>query len=387
MHIAVAYDCLFPYSTGGGERQYRVFAEEFAAAGHRVTYLTRQQWDGAPPGGEPFDIKVISTDRELYDETGARTLGPAIRFARGLYRHLRRHRDYDAVLVSAIPATNVPAARAALIGSPAVLVVDWLEVWRPAQWREYKGPVAGRVATAIQRIAVRFSPIASCHSQLNARRLTELGLRSEPVVSPGLIDGQCGGRPVLTATEPPRVIYVGRHIPDKRVETLPAAIAVARDRIPELTATIYGEGRSRAAVRAEIARLGLGAVIDTPGFVSQEELDEGMRTAACLVNPSAREGYGLVVVEACAQGTPVVLVEGPDNAALELVADGVNGRIAGSVAAPVLGNAIADVVAAGPALRKSTAEWFQQASRTRTIRAAATQLLGRIQAAVSSGKR
>ena len=42
MHIAVAYDCLFPFSKGGGEKQYRVFAEEFAAAGHQVTYLTRQ---------------------------------------------------------------------------------------------------------------------------------------------------------------------------------------------------------------------------------------------------------------------------------------------------------------------------------------------------------
>jgi len=30
--VAVAYDCLFPYSTGGGERQYRAFADELAAA-------------------------------------------------------------------------------------------------------------------------------------------------------------------------------------------------------------------------------------------------------------------------------------------------------------------------------------------------------------------
>ena len=49
MRIAVAYDCLFPWSKGGGERLYRTFAEEFAAGGHEVTYLTRRQWDGEPP--------------------------------------------------------------------------------------------------------------------------------------------------------------------------------------------------------------------------------------------------------------------------------------------------------------------------------------------------
>jgi glycosyltransferase involved in cell wall biosynthesis len=383
LHIAVAYDCLFPYSTGGGERQYRAFAETFAAAGHRVTYLTRQQWDGAPPVADGFGIEVVSTDRDLYDAAGARTPGPAIRFAYGLFRHLRTHREYDAVLVSATPATNVPAARAGLAGSRTVLAVDWLEVWRPEQWREYSGPLAGRLASAIQRLAVRCGPIASCHSRLNARRLAELKLRSEPVVSPGLIDSEATGHR-SPAEEPPRVVYVGRHIPDKRVEALPAAIAYAREKVPDLTATIFGDGQTRAAVLAEIARLGLGEVIATPGFVDQRELEESLRTAACLVNPSAREGYGLVVVESCAAGTPVVLVAGEDNAAVELVEDGVNGRIAASAAPEELGAAIVETVAAGAALRASTADWFEQARRTKTVGAAATQLLSRIEEAVAA---
>ncbi len=76
MRIAVAYDCLFPWSTGGGERQYRVFAEEFAAAGHEVTYLTRNQWDGPPPRVNGLTVRIVSDDRELYDATGTRTAGP-----------------------------------------------------------------------------------------------------------------------------------------------------------------------------------------------------------------------------------------------------------------------------------------------------------------------
>ena len=44
--------------------------------------------------------------------------------------------------------------------------------------------------------------------------------------------------------------------------------------------------------------------------------------------PSRREGYGLVVVEACAAGTPSVVVADPDNAATELIEEGVNGFVA-----------------------------------------------------------
>ncbi|MCE7008858.1 glycosyltransferase [Kibdelosporangium philippinense] len=378
MRIAIAYDSLFPWSKGGGERQYRRFAEEFVAAGHDVTYLTRLQWD-EPPSIEGIEVVAVSTDRELYDANGVRTLGPALRYAQGLVKHLRANRNrYDAVLVAALPTTNVLAVRAALVGTKTAVGVDWLEVWRPDQWRTYSGPLVGTVASVLQWTAAKLSPVASCHSRMNAARLKASGLRSQPLVSPGLIDPQGDIEPNLSTTTPPNVVYVGRHIPDKRVEALPAAIAHARKQIPDLTATIFGEGAARAAVEAEINRLGLRDVIRTPGFVSQEELDQGIRTAAALVNPSQREGYGLVVVEAAAVGTPVVLANAEDNASVELVENGVNGQVAASVAPAELGEAIVTVVNAGEPLRKSTHDWYMRVSRTNTIQAAARQILDRL---------
>ncbi len=88
-------------------------------------------------------------------------------------------------------------------------------------------------------------------------------------------------------------------------------------------------------------------------------LEEALSSALCLVLPSRREGYGLVVVEAAARGVPVVVVEGPDNAATELVEEGVNGAIAASAAADELASAIVRIHRAGSALRDSTAAWFR----------------------------
>lgn len=387
MRIAVVYDCLFPWSTGGGERQYRLFAEAFAAAGHEVSYLTRTQWDGPVPALAGVEVVPMSGRTELYDPAGARRPGPALRFAVDLLLHLsrRRHR-YDAVLVSALPTLNVLAARTALAGSGVALCADWLEVWRPEQWREYSGPVLGRVAAALQHLAVRMSPLVSCHSRMNAERLTALGLRSDPLVSPGLIHDEVAARPQLELREPASVVFVGRHIPDKHVEVVPAAVAWAREHVPGLRAQLLGDGPQRALVQREVHRLGLADVIDTPGFVSQEELDRAVAAARCVVHPSTREGYGLVVVEAAAAGTPTVLVAAPDNAAVELVEDGVNGAVAGGLQPEVLGGAIVRVVQAGRPLRESTFAWFRTAARERTMAASAAGILRALAAASSRSR-
>ena len=75
----------------------------------------------------------------------------------------------------------------------------------------------------------------------------------------------------------------------------------------------------------------------------------------CLLLPSRREGYGLVVIEAASHGTPSVVVAGPDNAAVELIAEGVNGFVAASDAPEDLAAAIWAVHEGGDALRRGHA--------------------------------
>jgi glycosyltransferase involved in cell wall biosynthesis len=126
----------------------------------------------------------------------------------------------------------------------------------------------------------------------------------------------------------------------------------------DLRARILGDGPEYEQVKAAIAEHGVGDRVEAPGFVPTEQVEQDLARALCLVLPSRREGYGLVVVEAASMGTPSVLVRDPDNAATELIEEGVNGFVAESPSAEDLAAAIEKVVAAGPALRASTAEWF-----------------------------
>ncbi|KQR89139.1 glycosyltransferase family 4 protein [Microbacterium sp. Leaf179] len=367
--VAVAYDCLFPYSTGGGERQYRAFADELGRRGLEVDYLTAVQWEGATPVEERFRIRPVTGRLSLYSADGVRRIPAALRYAAALFRALvRRRRRYAAVIVSGLPIFNVFAARLALLGSGTRLVVDYLEVWHRRQWVEYSGAVTGTIAWVLQRAAIAITPLATCHSQLSATRLRREGLRRPPVVSPGLIDGAVDVAAPSPATTPPYVLYVGRHIPDKRVEALPAAVAAARAGIPDLRLVVLGTGPSSDAVRAEVRRVGGDEWTDFPGFVSDAELDTLLHGALCLANPSRREGYGLVVVEANAHGTPVVLVADEGNAATELIDDGVNGVVAPSTRPDDLARAIRAVADGGDDLRRTSRAWYDTAVGTRTIR-------------------
>jgi arginine repressor len=64
---------------------------------------------------------------------------------------------------------------------------------------------------------------------------------------------------------PPLVVSAGRHIPEKRVPAIPAAIAAARDRIPELRGLILGDGPDFEATGERIRELGLEKTRDVLG--------------------------------------------------------------------------------------------------------------------------
>jgi glycosyltransferase involved in cell wall biosynthesis len=358
VRICLVYDCLYPWTVGGAERRMRVLAEALAAAGHTVTYLTRKQWpDDAPPQLPGIEVIAVSREEPLYGPDGNRTIGEPLRFGHGVLNHLLRHgRDYDVVHTASFPYFSLLAAGAVRPPRRFRLVVDWHEVWTRGYWREYLGPVGGEIGWRVQRLCLRLPQQAFCFSRLHARRLLEEG------VAASVLEGQYAGTAESEEPAPaePVVVFAGRHIPEKRVPAIVPAIVLARRELPEVRAELYGDGPDRGEVLRRIAESGLDGAVVAPGFVEFERVDRALRTALCLLLPSSREGYGLVVLEAAARGTPSVLVQGPDNAATELVEEGVNGVLAPSPSAEDLAAAIVRVERAGYALRESTADWFRR---------------------------
>ena len=195
VRICIVYDCLFPYTIGGGERWYRSLAERLAREGHEVTYLTLRQWR-AGELAEPPGVRVVTAGPQmsLYtDGAGAarRRILPPLVFGLGVLWHLLRHgRRYDVVDTSSFPYFSLLAAALARPLSRYELVVDWFEVWSDAYWREYLGALGGRVGSLVQRLCARVPQRAFCISELHARRLRDEGLKGSVTVLRGLYAGE-----------------------------------------------------------------------------------------------------------------------------------------------------------------------------------------------------
>jgi glycosyltransferase involved in cell wall biosynthesis len=358
MRICLVYDCLFPYTVGGAERWYRNLGERLAADGHEVTYLTLRQWDRDEHAEVP-GVRVVDVGPRLglYTPGGRRRILPPLAFGLGVFAHLmRRDARYDVVHTASFPYFSLMAA-AALRGPKRYrLVVDWFEVWSRDYWQEYLGDLGGRIGAAVQALCLRVPQRAFCFSALHARRLAENGVNGEVTVLQGMYAGAFERRDPLSAE--PVVVFAGRHIPEKRVPAIPPALALARRRIPELRGEIFGDGPEHENVLRSRSQQGLDDVLEVHGFVSAERVALALSRALCLVLPSRREGYGLVVIEAAALGTPSVVVADPDNAATDLIAEGENGYVSPSAAPADLAATIDHVYRDGQALRDRTAAWF-----------------------------
>jgi glycosyltransferase involved in cell wall biosynthesis len=363
MRICLIYDCLFPYTVGGAERWYRNLAERLVAEGHEVTYLTLRQWER----GERLDldprIRVVYAGPRMALYTGGRRrILPPLVFGAGVLWHLLRHgRRYDVVHTCAFPYFSLLAAALARPLGRYGLVADWFEVWSSDYWRSYLGGVGGRIGQLVQRTCARVPQRAYCFSQLHAKRLREQGLRGPITVLRGLYAGAGTSQNASPprAREPiPLVLFAGRLIPEKRVTVGVAAVARAARRIEGLRGVFYGDGPESKALQTTIAEHHAESFISAPGFADGELVDADMQRALCVLLPSEREGYGMVVVEASAHATPAVVVRAPDNAAVELVEDGVNGVIAAGANPDAIAEAIVRVHEAGMSMRESTARWF-----------------------------
>jgi glycosyltransferase involved in cell wall biosynthesis len=358
VRVCVVYDCLFPYTVGGAERWYRNLAERLAADGHVVTYLTLRQWDRGERVEVP-GVRVVAAGPRmaLYTTDGRRRILPPLVFGLGvLLQLLREGRRYDVVHTCSFPYFSLLSA--GLLRRPLGfrLVVDWFEVWSRSYWVDYLGGVRGRFGALIQRLCALVPQRAFCFSQLHAERLREEGLRGPVTVLRGLYAGASEApRP---GTADPVVLFAGRLIPEKQAPLGVAAIALARREIDGLAGEFLGDGPERAALARAITENGLEGVVSAPGFAERDTLDAEMRRALCMLLPSRREGYGLVVVEAAARGTPSIVVACEDNAATELIEEGVNGTIVPRADPAAVADAIVRVHEAGPALRESTAAWF-----------------------------
>lgn len=341
--VALVTDAIYPYFRGGKEVRYHEIAQRLARWAD-VNIFTMKWWDGAPVRNDGA-VTFRATSRLYPMYSGERrSYREAFFFAFSCLRLFRF--QFDVIEADQFPTFHIFTLRLITWLRRKRLTVTWHEVWDRGYWCEYLG-VIGNVAFLIQWLAMRVPDHLIAASPETATRLREvLGPRlSVSVVPNGIdLDGIQNSHPDEEQVD---LVTVGRLLPHKNVDMLLRCVALLRAEGLPVTCRVIGEGPQRAVLQQLAEELGIADAVEFRHDVwEQKDVYSLVKAAQVAVFPTAREGFGIAVLEAIACGIPVVTTSAPDNLAQHLVAR----SAAGTVCAPSV-EAITDavrVLLAGP---------------------------------------
>jgi glycosyltransferase involved in cell wall biosynthesis/O-antigen/teichoic acid export membrane protein len=168
----------------------------------------------------------------------------------------------------------------------------------------------------------------------------------------------------IAKEEAPTLLYVGRLAANKRPDHAVEAFRLIRRELPDARLWIVGQGPLERTLAADLPD---GA--ELLGYLPREELYERMRRAHCLLVPSVREGWGLVVIEANSVGTPAAGYDVPG--LRDSIRDGLTGRLASAGDPEALARSVLELLADADRYRvvsRRATEWADRFSWNETAR-------------------
>lgn len=332
MNVLLVTDVYHPDTIGGAGRVAAELATGLARRGHAVRVVSRatpralaprEERDGVTIFRYPIDAR---NPISFLGRTKAGIASCLFEALRGFVPDvLDLHQPYSASRTLAHPA---------LRGIPSCYTFhsSWAdELSVRGGWHRWMAPAAA----PIERGALRAARVLVVLSEYSRRRVEEIVPAAPITIVPGGVDLEAfPARATAGTNDPPVILTIRNLVPRMGLEILLAAareLATAGERF-ELR--IGGSGSLRESLERLAAPL--GDRVRFLGRIPEEDLAAAYRAADLFVLPTtAIEGFGLVILEAFASGTPVLGT--PVGAIAELV--GLQGH--GYVAAEATPGAVA----------------------------------------------
>jgi teichuronic acid biosynthesis glycosyltransferase TuaC len=253
--------------------------------------LARQPRHATLDGLEVDYARFIAPPRpRSYGDWGA-WAAPAAALA---LRRLRRRFRFDLVHAhNAVPAGD--AVRRARLSVPLVVSVHGGDVFHTAP----RHP-AGRRAIALTFAQARLVLANSAGIEARARAL---GADRTRVVHLGADLPEAAS---ALPTDPPVLVSVAHLVARKRHADVLRAMALLRERRPDLRYLVIGDGPEREALTRLARELGLDGRVELAGQLAHEEAMRRVRACSLFVLPSTEEAFGVAYVEAMAAGVPAI---------------------------------------------------------------------------------
>ncbi len=303
----------YPPYGGGGEVMGERLVEMLAERGHDIVVVTCHGARGLPDVERRGRIEIRRF--RFWDAVARSSPGDLARSKRELSAlkrsfapdlvHLNTISPVDPVHWLSRPARPVPTLVTLQGSFPDALC----RPLRPGTvfdraFRAADGLVACSASVIAELQEICPGAAARCHLVYNGANLPDL----EPGAPP---------------SGPPRILCVGRLVPEKGFETAVRAFAMLRESVPAAELWLVGEGPERQSLEAMAREAGLGREVHFWGRLKPDRVWRLLEQSRVVFVPSRREAFGLVALEAALAGRPVVASS--TNGLREVVVDGLTG--------------------------------------------------------------
>lgn len=251
-------------------------------------------------------LRGLGTEVEL---VAPRVHLPVYTLERLLYNEELRWRDrsgWDATVGFDLDGYRVAGRRGPHIASLKGVIADELRMQKGLTWATMAVQARCEAVHVRRANAVVTTSLYSAERAREAYRMAEL-----PRIVPELID-LASWRRSLTANprqpDPEKftVLCVCRLYRRKRVNLLVEAAALLRERMPELSVRIVGDGPEADEFHRVWREKRLEDTVRFLGDVSPAQLAAEYNGCNLFCLPSVQEGFGIVFLEAMAAGKPIV---------------------------------------------------------------------------------
>lgn len=232
------------------------------------------------------------------------------------------------------------------------------------------------IATAHNYKTKRFveADAAFCITQQAVEHLADLGMPREKLFfMPNMVRLPVKYR-AATRHEPPVIGSMGRFVAKKGFPLFIDALSILNQRGIAFRGVIGGGGPDEALLREHITATGMDGIVTLAGWV--EDKYRFLDGIDLFVLPSHHEPFGIVLIEAMGYALPVVSTrsEGP----IEIIADGVDGRLVPLNDASAIADAMAAMLADSTSARTMAGAARSKVARDYSLDAMA----GRLKAAL-----
>lgn len=282
---------------GGAEVHFHEIFKRIVAKGHQVTLLCCAHRD--LPGEEELDgIKIIRSGHRSFFNF----------FVPSLYRKYSKANNYDVVIDD---INKIPFYSPLFVKEPLIGIIHHL--FGSSIFIESSLPVAVYVTLAEMLVpkVYRNIPMAVV-SNSTKQELVQKGFSADQIdLVYNAVDQDAYQFVPELKSITPLVGYLGRIKRYKSVHHLIQAFELVRQKIPDATLIIIGDGDHLPILKKLVEKLDLGDGVVFTGALHHNQKIKYLNQMWLSVNPSPKEGWGLTVIEANCCGVPVIAANSP----------------------------------------------------------------------------